>query len=201
MGGADRVTPDGTFAASRAGGATHTVGRVPPAQRPLPGGRRSHRAVRTPRPRAAVAERWPAVSASDTPTAWDLRRRLGITAPLREQPGESPDTLIRQICARRAEKHASPTGSPAWRVADLAEQELIAALARGGITPDGIEWLVRRLQPWSATFSAPDPPPTPAPPTTPGTDSIPALPLRSSGRRGPGSPGTVRRRSVRAAGT
>ncbi len=137
------------------------------------------------------------MSAIDTPTAWDLRRRLGITAPLREQAGDAPGALVQQIRARRAEKEAVPTDTPAWRAADLAEQALVAALARGGLTPDGIEWLIGRVHPGPETSAGT--PRRPTPPVAPQTDHIPALPARSSGRAG-GS-GTARHRGVRAAGT
>lgn len=138
---------------------------------------------------------------NDTLTAWDLRRRLGLAAAADGQTDASPAVLIRQICARRAEMDALATGTPAWRAADLAEQELRATLARGSLTPDGIEWLIRQLDPRAPTRSALGSPPTPMAPEAPASIESAAPTPRSSRRRAPSGAGTPRRRSLRSAGT
>lgn len=92
---------------------------------------------------------------------------------LTESPGgppsdRSPDELIRQISARRAEKEALASGSPAWQAADLDERNLVEALAGAvgqNVTPDGLEWLIRRQRPAVATVAPSPTPPTPTPPT------------------------------------
>ncbi len=97
----------------------------------------------------------------------------GLRAPSDGHPSErSPSEVIGQISARRAEKEAVPSGSPAWQAADLDEHDLVEALARAvgrNITPDGLEWLIRRQQPGVATAVAS---PTPPVPTSPSPDAL-----------------------------
>ena len=141
------------------------------------------------------------MSDADALTAWDLRRRLGLAVAPLPAPGTAPDAVIRQICAQRRERDALPIGSPAWRAADLAAQELVASLARGGLTRDGIVWLIRRLDPQAPTRAAASPPPSLSPPPTPTPVARSAPVARSPRGRVASGDGTRRRQSLRSAGT
>jgi len=101
------------------------------------------------------------------------RRGRSIPAMGADLPAEEPGERIRRrIQMLRAEPDARPSPSPAAQTADLAGRDEVDSLARGvgrSITPDGLEWLLRRH---------------PANPVTP------AAALRAP-QRSPGSDGTA----------
>jgi hypothetical protein len=111
--------------------------------------------------------------------AW-LRLRLSIAEPRggprsgsmpaagTELPTEdASEEPMRRIRRPRAEPDALASNVPARRTADLAGRDLVESLARGvggSITPDGLEWLLRRHHPSPVTPAAAlqvPPPPSP----------------------------------------
>ena len=92
----------------------------------------------------------------------------GVTPP----PGVDPPTdrareeMLRRIRWPRAEANALLPDPPARRAVDRDESELGEVLARGvgrSITSDGLQWLLQRHQPGTATAVAalqPDPSPS-----------------------------------------
>jgi hypothetical protein len=110
------------------------------------------------------------MSGVEVSTTWArFRRRLGLAQlpaghesgstlpPAAEPPSHlSRDESMRQFRERRSDESELASGAPARQGADH-ERGVVESLARGArrsITPDGLEWLLRRYQPSPVTPAA-----------------------------------------------